>query len=74
MVDRKVLRIVKGSIAMRGILKKNLAKVCGISPSQLSLYLHGDMPIPYTVYEILVRELNLAGTLAAIGTRKATNG
>jgi hypothetical protein len=74
MIDRKILRILNGAIAMRGPLKKKVARNCGISPGQLSTYLHDDATIPFTVYEALIRELNLAGTLATIRAREAAEG
>jgi hypothetical protein len=74
MVDRRTLRIINGAIAMKGFLKKDLARTCGISPSQLSLYLHGDVQIPFKGYESLVRELRLANTLVSIRTREPGEG
>lgn len=67
MTEERFLRLVNGCIGMKGVLKRRLAEVCGVTPSQMSNYLHGYRPIPPEIREKLLKELNMANTVASLG-------
>jgi hypothetical protein len=58
-MDDGALAVIRAAIASKGILKKNLARQCGVSRPYFSEYLHGDRPMPPGVRDRLIRELQL---------------
>jgi hypothetical protein len=58
-VDEKTLAIIRAAIAGRGVLKKNLAKTCGVSRPYFSEFIHGDRIMPPEVRTRLIAELGL---------------
>ena len=58
-MDEKCLAVIRATIAGKGLLKKNLARRCGVSRPYFSEYLHGDREMPAHVQDRLIRELGL---------------
>jgi hypothetical protein len=58
-MEEKTLAIIRAAIAGKGVLKKHLARKCGVSRPYFSEYLHGDREMPATVRDRLIRELEL---------------
>lgn len=58
-MEEKYLATIRASIASRCILKKTLAKRCGVSKTYFSEFIHGDRPMPPAVRDRLIRELQL---------------
>ena len=59
MTDPRLLQTFLAAIAARGILKKKLARRCGVSKPRFSEMLHGDRDMPEEIQEILIAELGL---------------
>ena len=62
-MDEKFLLLVKMAIPARGVLKKKLARRCGLSASQFSLVLGGDKEMSERVRTRLIKELRLEGEI-----------
>jgi len=62
-VNKNVLAMIRGKIAMQGILKKTLARRCGVSSSQFSELIWGDRPMPAHILRRLLHELDLTQTV-----------
>jgi transcriptional regulator with XRE-family HTH domain len=60
-MEEKSLAVIRAAIAGKGILKKNLARRCGVSRPYFSEYLHGDREMPPHVRDRLIKELQLEG-------------
>jgi transcriptional regulator with XRE-family HTH domain len=60
-VNETELSIFRAAIAGKGILKKTLARRCGVSRPYFSEFIHGDRPMPDAVRDRLIMELNLEG-------------
>jgi hypothetical protein len=73
-VEDKTLAIIRAAIAGKDILKKNLARKCGVSRPYFSEYLHGDRPMPETVRARLIRELELEDAFARIDEQASSEG
>ena len=61
-VNTNLLALIRGKIAMEGVLKKSLARKCGISRSQFSEMIWGDRPMPKDILQTLLHELELTDT------------
>ncbi len=61
--NKNLLAVIRGKIAMDGILKKSLAQKCGVSRSHFSEMIWGDRPIPKYTLQTLLRELELTDTV-----------
>ena len=62
-VNKKLLAVIRGKIAMDGILKKTLARKVGVSRSQFSEMIWGDRPMPESTLRTLLYELELTDTV-----------
>lgn len=71
-VNKNVLAMIRGKIAMKGILKKSLAQKCGVSNSQFSELIWGDRPMPEHILRRLLHELDLAHTVKKLGLVEAS--
>ena len=58
-MNENVLAVIRAAIASKSILKKSLARKCGVSRPYFSEYLHGDRPMPVAVRDRLIKELQL---------------
>jgi hypothetical protein len=70
-VDEKTLAIIRAAIAGRRVLKKNLAKTCGVSRPYFSEFIHGDRIMPAEVRARLIAELGLEDVFRAIDAAQA---
>ena len=59
MTNPKLLRTINAAIPLRGILKKQLARRCGLSKPRFSEMLHGDRDMPEEVQKRLIAELGI---------------
>ena len=59
MSDKEFLKLVRATIAEKEVLKKDLARMCGISRPYFSEMIHADRPMTDAVKELLIDELNL---------------
>jgi hypothetical protein len=59
MDDEKLLQLINAAIPLRKILKKTLARRCGVSKPRFSEMLHGDRPMPSGVQKRLIKELGI---------------
>jgi transcriptional regulator with XRE-family HTH domain len=70
-MDEKGLSVIRAAIAGKSILKKSLARRCGVSRPYFSEYLHGDRPMPAAVRDRLIKELQLEEVFERMGERPA---
>jgi hypothetical protein len=70
-MEEKQLAIIRAAIAGRCILKKNLAKNCGVSKTYFSEFIHGDRPMPPEVRARLIAELGLNDVFQLIDAQAA---
>jgi hypothetical protein len=73
-MEEKYLAIIRASIASRCILKKTLAKRCGVSKTYFSEFIHGDRLMPAAVRDRLIRELELEDAFARIDEQASSEG
>jgi hypothetical protein len=65
-MEKNQLAIIRAAIAGRCILKKNLAKNCGVSKTYFSEFIHGDRAMPPAVRARLIAELGLNDVFSLI--------
>ena len=65
--NTRFLQIVRGAIGVKGVLKKSLARKCGISKPLFSEMLHGDREMTPEVKERLIKELSLKDAVERLG-------
>jgi transcriptional regulator with XRE-family HTH domain len=70
-MEDKELALFRAAIAGKGLLKKSLARRCGVSRPYFSEYLHGDRPMPDHVRDRLIRELGLEGVFERLDAEGA---
>lgn len=67
MTDPKLLELIRAAIAAKQIPKKVLARRCKVNWPTFSHFIHGDKPMPQTVKERLIAELELEPHVERLG-------